>query len=122
VTGPGDSPGSERGRRPGTAESGVTPVHVEACAFVGKNKPTDRLWTGMSERGRDTEFTLADVTEIFESREDYAEPLTASEVADELDCSRRTALNKLHQLADETDLTSKKVGGRSRVWWIPVYV
>lgn len=76
----------------------------------------------MSERGRDTEFTLADVTEIFESREDYAEPLTASEVADELDCSRRTALNKLHQLADETDLTSKKVGGRSRVWWIPVYV
>jgi MarR-like DNA-binding transcriptional regulator SgrR of sgrS sRNA len=76
----------------------------------------------MSKRGRDTEFTLADVTEIFESREDYAEPLTASEVADELDCSRRTALNKLHQLADETDLTSKKVGGRSRVWWIPVYV
>jgi MarR-like DNA-binding transcriptional regulator SgrR of sgrS sRNA len=50
----------------------------------------------MSPQGRDTEFTLSDVTEVFESREDYAEPLTASEIADRLDCSRRTALNKLH--------------------------
>jgi MarR-like DNA-binding transcriptional regulator SgrR of sgrS sRNA len=76
----------------------------------------------MSPQGRDTEFTLSDVTEVFESRDDYAEPLTASEIADRLDCSRRTALNKLHQLQDETDLKSKKVGGRSRVWWIPVNV
>jgi predicted ArsR family transcriptional regulator len=59
---------------------------------------------------------------VFESREDYAEPLTASEIADRLGCSRRTALNKLHDLEDETDLESKKVGGRSRVWWIPVNV
>jgi len=73
-------------------------------------------------RGRDTEFGLAEVTAVFEDREDYAEPLTASEVADQLGCSRRTALNKLHDLQEETDLTSKKVGGRSRVWWIPVEV
>jgi MarR-like DNA-binding transcriptional regulator SgrR of sgrS sRNA len=76
----------------------------------------------MSDRGRDTEFTLSDVTGVFESRADYAEPLTAREVADELGCSRRTALNKLHDLEAETGLTSKKVGGRSRVWWIPVEV
>jgi MarR-like DNA-binding transcriptional regulator SgrR of sgrS sRNA len=76
----------------------------------------------MSDQGRDAEYTLADVTRVFESREDYAEPLTASEVAAELGCSRRTALNKLHDLEEETDLTSKKVGGRSRVWWIPVPV
>lgn len=73
-------------------------------------------------RGRDTEFGLAEVTAVFEDRADYAEPLTASEVADRLGCSRRTALNKLHDLQEETDLTSKKVGGRSRVWWIPVEV
>jgi len=73
-------------------------------------------------QGRDTEFGLAEVTAVFEDREDYAEPLTASEVADRVGCSRRTALNKLHELEDETDLTSKKVGGRSRVWWIPVEV
>lgn len=76
----------------------------------------------MSNRGRDTEFALSDVTAVFEDREDYAEPLTASEVAEQLECSRRTALNKLHTLAEQTDLTSKKVGGRSRVWWIPVHV
>ena len=76
----------------------------------------------MSPQGRDTEFTLSDVTAVFEARSDYAEPLTASEVADELGCSRRTALNKLHDLQEETDLESKKVGGRSRVWWIPVQV
>jgi predicted ArsR family transcriptional regulator len=76
----------------------------------------------MSTQGRDTEYTLSDVTEVFEARDDYAEPLTAKEIADELECSRRTALNKLHELVEETDLESKKVGGRSRVWWIPVQV
>jgi MarR-like DNA-binding transcriptional regulator SgrR of sgrS sRNA len=76
----------------------------------------------MGERGRETEFDLERVTAVFESREDYAEPLTATEIATELDCSRRTALNKLHELESQTDLTSKKVGGRSRVWWIPVHV
>jgi MarR-like DNA-binding transcriptional regulator SgrR of sgrS sRNA len=76
----------------------------------------------MSKQGRTTEFELEDVTAVFEARDDYAEPLTASEIADELGCSRRTALNKLHTLEEETDLTSKKVGGRSRVWWIPVQV
>jgi predicted ArsR family transcriptional regulator len=74
----------------------------------------------MVEPGRETEYTESDVVEIFRAREDYAEPLTASEVAEELGCSRRTALNRLHDLQAETDVTSKKVGGRSRVWWIPV--
>ncbi|MFC7058760.1 HTH domain-containing protein [Halovenus salina] len=76
----------------------------------------------MSERGRETTYNLEDVTAVFEARDDYAEPLTASEVADELGCSRRTALNKLHDLESQTDLTSKTVGARSRVWWIPVHV
>lgn len=76
----------------------------------------------MADPGRETEFTESSVIEVFESRTDYAEPLTATEIADELGCSRRTALNKLHALAADTDITSKKVGGRSRVWWIPVPV
>ncbi|WP_136687230.1 helix-turn-helix domain-containing protein [Halorhabdus amylolytica] len=76
----------------------------------------------MSEPGRETEYTVEDVTAVFRDREDYAEPLTASEVAGELGCSRRTALNKLHDLAESTEVTSKKVGGRSRVWWIPVHI
>jgi len=74
----------------------------------------------MAGPGRETEFTESSVVEVFRSRDDYAEPLTATEIADHLGCSRRTALNKLHDLAAETDVTSKKVGGMSRVWWIPV--
>lgn len=73
-------------------------------------------------KGRETTFELADVTAVFEAREDYAEPLTASEIAEELGCSRRTALNKLYELEARTDLASKRVGARSRVWWIPVRV
>lgn len=76
----------------------------------------------MPSQGRETEYTLSRVTAVFEDRDDYAEPLTASEVAAELGCSRRTALNKLHELEADTDVTSKKVGGRSRVWWIPINV
>lgn len=97
----------------------MTPVKI---ALVGIDKSSAFVRSRMSDQGRDTEFTLSAVTDVFESREDYAEPLTASEVAEELGCSRRTALNKLHELEAETDLTSKKVGGRSRVWWIPVPV
>lgn len=70
--------------------------------------------------GRETEYTESDVVAVFRDREDFAEPLTASEIADVLGCSRRTALNRLHELQESTDVTSKKVGGRSRVWWIPV--
>jgi predicted ArsR family transcriptional regulator len=85
-------------------------------------KCVGRLDSPMAPQGRDTEYTLSRVTEVFESRDDYAEPLTASEVAEALECSRRTALNKLHELEADTDVTSKKVGGRSRVWWIPIEV
>lgn len=74
----------------------------------------------MAESGRETQYTESDVIEVFRDRTDYAEPLTATEVAETLGCSRRTALNRLHDLQEETDVTSKKVGGRSRVWWIPV--
>lgn len=76
----------------------------------------------MSGSGRDTEYAVEDVTAVFKDRDDYAEPLTASEVAEALGCSRRTALNKQHELEESTDITSKKVGGRSRVWWIPVHI
>jgi len=47
------------------------------------------------------------------------EPLTASEVAAALECSRRTAYNRLKRLADRGLVASKKVGARGRVWWRP---
>ena len=76
----------------------------------------------MADPGRETQYTESDIIEVFRERTDYAEPLTASEVAEQLGCSRRTALNRLHDVQEETDVTSKKVGGRSRVWWVPVII
>jgi len=58
--------------------------------------------------------------EPFEEREDLGRPLTASDVMDALDCSRRTAHNKLNALVDADRLKTRKIGSRGRVWWIPV--
>ncbi|WP_248905374.1 helix-turn-helix domain-containing protein [Halocatena marina] len=57
---------------------------------------------------------------VFESREDQARPLTATDVMEALDCSRRTAHNKLNMLVEKGVLATRKVGARSRVWWIPI--
>jgi len=60
------------------------------------------------------------VLAVFEEREDRARPLTASDVLEALDCSRRTAHNKLNELEERGDLETRKVGARSRVWWTPI--
>jgi DNA-binding Lrp family transcriptional regulator len=63
---------------------------------------------------------LEAVLEVFESRTDRARPLTAGDVMDAVGCSRRTAHNKLNELVDRGVLKTRKVGSRSRVWWIPL--
>lgn len=60
------------------------------------------------------------VLDVFEARDDFARPLTASDVMEALDCSRRTAHNKLNELEERGDLATRKVGARSRVWWVPM--
>lgn len=73
----------------------------------------------MAKPGPAPSVTPEDVLDVFAARDDPTEPLTAPEIADELDCSRRSALNKLRALEERGDVRSKKVGGRSRVWWVP---
>ncbi|WP_312911112.1 HTH domain-containing protein [Natronosalvus caseinilyticus] len=70
--------------------------------------------------GRIEETTPEDVLEVFRLRSDAAEPLIATEIAESLECSRRTALNKLNELAADGHLQSKQVGGRSKVFWQPI--
>ncbi|EJN61023.1 helix-turn-helix transcriptional regulator [Halogranum rubrum] len=78
------------------------------------------------DRTRDEHGQYADrippesVVDVFEAREDRARPLTASDVMDALDCSRRTAHNKLNALVERGTLDTRKVGARSRVWWVPI--
>ncbi|WP_273837110.1 ArsR family transcriptional regulator [Halococcus sp. PRR34] len=60
------------------------------------------------------------VLSVFEGRDDHARPVTASDVIQTVGCSRRTAHNKLNELVDRGTLKTRKVGSRSRVWWIPI--
>jgi len=48
----------------------------------------------------------------------YPEPLTNKEVASRLGCSKATAHNRLHELNDEGQVSTKEVGARARVWWV----
>lgn len=73
----------------------------------------------MAKPGPAPSITPEDVLDVFAAREDPTEPLTAPEIANALDCSRSTALDKLRRLDERGDVRSKKVGGRSRVWWVP---
>jgi DNA excision repair protein ERCC-3 len=47
--------------------------------------------------------------------------VTTADVSDEVGCTRETARVKLHELEADGQLTSKKVGGRAKVWHRPEY-
>lgn len=63
---------------------------------------------------------LADVRAVFADQDDRARPLTATDVMEAVGCSRRTAHNKLNRLVEKDELETRKVGSRSRVWWVPI--
>ncbi len=74
-----------------------------------------------NEQGQYTEYIPPEAAlEIFEQRDDYGRPVTASDVMEALDCSRRTAHNKLNKLVERDELRTRKVGARGRVWWRPI--
>ncbi|MFC4544281.1 helix-turn-helix domain-containing protein [Halosolutus amylolyticus] len=58
--------------------------------------------------------------EAFDDRDDLGRPLTADDVMETLDCSRRTAHNKLTELVEDGALRTRKIGARGRVWWVPM--
>lgn len=56
---------------------------------------------------------------VFDDLADPHEPLATAEVADAVDCPRRTAYDNLEQLVAADRLKTKKVGAHARVWWQP---
>lgn len=60
------------------------------------------------------QVTLESVLEVFNRAE--VPVLTATEVADELDCSRPSAYSKLEALAEQGELHKKTVGARAVVY------
>ncbi|MFC7020320.1 MULTISPECIES: ArsR family transcriptional regulator [Haloarcula] len=74
-----------------------------------------------SDRAAPDRVPLDAIVDVFRARDDVARPLTASDIMDEVGCSRRTAHNKLNELVEEDVLKTRKVGSRSRVWWEPIH-
>jgi hypothetical protein len=72
------------------------------------------------ESAQESRVPVREVHEVFRRREDHARPLTASDIMDAVGCSRRTAHNKLNELVERDVLRTRKVGSRSRVWWVPI--
>lgn len=72
---------------------------------------------GTSEPGSDV--TVGETLGVFEDPEQRCVPLTVSEVADELSCSRETANRHLTRLAEHGRIASKDVTGDARVRWRP---
>lgn len=59
--------------------------------------------------------SLNEITDVLAVRD---EPLTATEIGEEVGITNRAALNKLNELADSDRVERKKVGGRSVIWWL----
>jgi predicted ArsR family transcriptional regulator len=57
------------------------------------------------------------VDEVLEVLETVHEPLTATEIADRLDITSRTVLNKLHELTERNPTVIRKEVGASAVIW-----
>jgi predicted ArsR family transcriptional regulator len=49
--------------------------------------------------------------------EQTTEPLTATEIGEELNISNRAALNKLNALHERGRIGRKKVGASAVIWW-----
>ncbi len=68
-------------------------------------------------RGPKPRVSDEEILKIFRQSADPV--LTASEVATEIPIKRRSVYDRLVQLEEEGLLESKKVGGRTTVWWLP---
>ncbi|WP_458187638.1 bacterio-opsin activator domain-containing protein [Haladaptatus sp. NG-WS-4] len=60
---------------------------------------------------------LTETLAVFDTLDSLHAPLTTSEVADDLACTRRAAYDRLTTLVERDELETKKVGARGRVWW-----
>lgn len=70
--------------------------------------------------GANSEITEDDVLRVFATVDNPREPLATMEIAERLDCSRRTAFRRLDALAESGEIATKEIGAQARAWWRPV--
>ncbi|MFC4448680.1 PAS domain S-box protein [Halorussus aquaticus] len=73
----------------------------------------------MGTSGPPPQHTLDETRTVFTQGDTPGRPLTTAEVADVLDCTEATALDKLEELADRGELETRAVGRDERIWWRP---
>ena len=61
-------------------------------------------------------ITSERVLEVLQEDDDPV--LTAKEVGERLGCSSEAARQRLHELQERGEVTSKQVGARAVVWWV----
>ena len=52
--------------------------------------------------------------------EAFPEPLSATEIAERVGCARMTVHNRAERLVEDDVVRTKRVGARSRVYWLAV--
>ena len=79
----------------------------------------------MAKQANNIQFKLNSALKLFQEYQRYEkdeyEPWTTQEIAEELGCTRRTALTKLGELEERREIKSKSVGkgGGGHIWWRP---
>jgi DNA-binding Lrp family transcriptional regulator len=71
----------------------------------------------MSGPGRKPTVSDEEILNVFREASDPV--LTTTEVADEINLSRRGTFDRLNRLVSEGTLEMKKVGETGAVWWYP---
>ncbi|MFC7213415.1 PAS domain-containing protein [Saliphagus sp. GCM10025334] len=71
----------------------------------------------MESPGSAPNCTRADVQRVFSRLEDPSMPISAAEVADELECTLESARRTLSELVERGTLRSKRIDESTRVWW-----
>ena len=85
--------------------------------YFGISRSSFRCMGDEQSRGPQPQVSDGELLEIFREAEDPA--LTATEVAGQVSIARRSVYDRLKKLEDSGELRSKKVGGRTTVWWYP---
>ena len=70
-----------------------------------------------SKPGPDPTVSDEEILSVFIDASDPV--LTATEAAEQLPITRRGLYNRLVTLEKDEQIRSKKVGGRTTVWWVP---
>jgi PAS domain S-box-containing protein len=73
--------------------------------------------SSMGSTGSTSNVTREETRSVFSRLDEPGTPLTVAEVAEKLECPKRTAQHNLETLAEHGELQTKQIDGQSQIWW-----